>query len=83
MTGKKTLEKFGFKFGQSGAHSARSMMLEEQQTLFQVTPIDATQEQYKADICDYNLLDKPTSGRPLWHELRNSFISSISQALGG
>ena len=61
MTGKKTLEKFGFKFGQSGAHSARSMMLEEQQTLFQVTPIDATQEQYKADICDYNLLDKPTT----------------------
>lgn len=55
------LEKFGFKFGLSGAHSARSMMLSELQTLFEATQTDAGLEQYHADICDYNLLDKPTT----------------------
>jgi hypothetical protein len=56
----RSLEKFGFKFGQSGAHSARSMMLVELQALFRSTSPDAGREQLQADICDYNLLDKPT-----------------------
>ena len=60
MTADVTLEKFGYKFGQSGAHSARSIMLVELRTLFVATPTDALQDQYKTDICDYNLLDKPT-----------------------
>lgn len=60
MTSSESLTKFGYKFGQNGAHSARSMMLSELQTLFQSTAPDVSREQYKSDICDYNLLDKPT-----------------------
>lgn len=54
------LEKFGYKFGQSGAHSARSMMLEELRSLFGPAAPDSTQEHYRSEICDHNLLDKPT-----------------------
>jgi hypothetical protein len=52
---------FGYKFGQSGAHSARSMMLAELVVLFSATRPDCAQKQYQEDICDYNLLDKPTT----------------------
>jgi hypothetical protein len=60
MTTDTTLSKFGFKFGQSGAHSARSMMLDELRALFSSTTPHTPQEEYQADICDFNLLDKPT-----------------------
>lgn len=55
------LEKFGFKYGQSGAHAARSMMLEELRTLFSDTRRNATKEQYQSNIIEHNLLDKPTT----------------------
>ena len=55
------LEKYGFKFGKNGAHSARSMMLVELRTLFSSTNPDTTKEQYQTDIVDHNLLDKPTT----------------------
>lgn len=61
MTPQHSLEKLGFKFGKSGAHSARSMMLAELRALFAVTDVEASQEQYAAEICDHNLLDKPTT----------------------
>jgi hypothetical protein len=61
MISNSTLEKYGYKFGQSGAHSARSMMLAELQALFDATSNDASQQQYQTDICDYNILDKPTT----------------------
>lgn len=61
MTPQFTLEKFGYKFGQSGAHSARSMMLADLQTLFGVTDIEASQKQYETEICDHNVLEKPTT----------------------
>jgi hypothetical protein len=54
------LMKYGFKFSKNGAHSARSMMLEELRTLFQATAPDSTQGHYQAEICETNLLDKPT-----------------------
>jgi hypothetical protein len=60
MASQETLIKFGFKFGQNGAHSARSMMLEELRSLFQATTPDFTQEQYQVEIAENNLLDKPT-----------------------
>ena len=60
MASQETLIKFGYKYGQSGAHSARSMMLEELRSLFQATAPDATQAHYQSEICDHNLLDKPT-----------------------
>lgn len=56
-----TLKKFGYKFGQSGAHSARSMMLAELVTLFEKTSSDYSQKRYRLDICDYNVLDKSTT----------------------
>ncbi len=59
--GLQLLEKYGFKFGQSGAHSARSIMLEELRILFAATSPDTTKEQYQSDIVDHNLLDKPTT----------------------
>ena len=60
MTRQESLSKFGYKFGKNGAHSARSMMLEELRSLFQATAPDSTQEHYQSEICDHNLLDKPT-----------------------
>lgn len=61
MTPNSTLIKYGYKFGQSGAHSARSMMLAELVALFSASRPDCAQEQYRKDICDYNVLDKPTT----------------------
>ena len=61
MTTKDSLERFGFKFGDNGAHSARSMMLAELRILFQDAPQDASQEQYRAEISDHNILNKPTT----------------------
>lgn len=55
------LEKMGFKFGKNGAHSARSMMLEELKVLFSSSSVDSSQEQYREDIVSHNILDKPTS----------------------
>lgn len=55
------LEKYGFKFGQNGAHSARSMMSEELRSLFAATSPDTPKEQYQSDIVEHNLLDKPTA----------------------
>ena len=61
MIAENTLSKFGYKFGQSGAHSARSMMNTELGVLFSATMVDCEQAQYREDICDYNILDKPTT----------------------
>ena len=58
--GENSLGKFGFKFGVNGAHSARSMMLLELQTLLESHAADVGLEQVKTDICDHNLLQKPT-----------------------
>jgi hypothetical protein len=61
MTPEHTLQKFGYKFGQSGAHSARSMMLAELEALFADSTPATPISQYQSDICDFNLLDKPTA----------------------
>lgn len=54
-------QKIGFKFGQNGAHSARTMMLNELTHLFDGLPVEARPEQYKDDIELANVLHKPTS----------------------
>ncbi|MCK9534928.1 MAG: hypothetical protein M0Q98_09585 [Pseudomonas sp.] len=54
-------QKFGFKFGQSGAHSSRTMMLSELSQLFAGQSADASFEQYRYDIEQANVLHKPTS----------------------
>jgi hypothetical protein len=53
-------EKFGFKFGRNGAHSARTMMLAEITELFHGRGIEATLGQYQEDIELFNVLHKPT-----------------------
>ena len=55
-----TLIKFGFKFGNAGAHSRRTMMLAELRLLFPITPASATLEQYTTEVIDHNCLNKPT-----------------------
>ena len=57
---KTTLSHFGFKFGKNGAHSSRSMMLEELRALFLAAPVSATLEQYQEEIVSHNCLNKST-----------------------
>ncbi|MBK5939651.1 hypothetical protein [Halochromatium roseum] len=55
------LARFGFKFGKGGVHAARTMMLAEVQRLFEVVPEAAQRADYRQEIVDDNLLDKPTA----------------------
>lgn len=56
-----TLEKFGFKYGESGAHAARTIMLADLETLFTIAPPDAPRELYHCLINERNVLHKATS----------------------
>lgn len=60
MTESPELQALGFKFGKNGAHSARSMMLEELKLLFQGLPADAGRMRYEQDVVQYNVLHKPS-----------------------
>jgi len=55
-----TLENLGFKFGRNGAHAARSMMIEELKLLLLSCPENASQDDFRKDIIDFNLLHKAT-----------------------
>ncbi|WP_299329646.1 hypothetical protein [uncultured Psychrobacter sp.] len=61
MTTKENQQKFGFKFGQNGAHSARTMMFSELTQLFEGQPVNAKPDDYRDDIEQANVLHKPTS----------------------
>lgn len=61
MTNQQSLIKFGFKFGRSGAHDSRTMMLPELRVLFACTQVSDERQQYREQITDLNCLDKPTS----------------------
>lgn len=60
MMSEEHLKPFGFKFGKNGAHSARTIMLDELIRLFEHNDSNASKETYLSDIIDYNLLDKGT-----------------------
>jgi hypothetical protein len=60
MTSQERLIELGFKFGKNGAHSARSMMIEELSLLLFSCPENATREDYNKDIVEFNILHKPT-----------------------
>ena len=51
----------GFRFGEKGTHSSRTMMLDELTMLFQATPATATRKDYMAAIVEMNCLAKPTA----------------------
>ena len=61
MTNQQSLINFGFKFGKSGAHDSRTMMLPELRSLFSQVGVNASRLQYREHIVDLNCLDKPTS----------------------
>lgn len=54
------LIQIGFKFGKNGAHSARSMMIEELTHLLFSRDETATKADYEDDIINFNILHKPT-----------------------
>jgi len=54
------LSLLGFRFGSSGTHAARTMMLADLATLFERTPADATPEDYAEAIGTRNVLGKPS-----------------------
>lgn len=58
MSSDERLVKLGFKFGKSGAHSARSLMYTELKTLLDARSEEATRHDYQQDIELYNLLHK-------------------------
>ncbi|HIF9352767.1 TPA: hypothetical protein ACX6SN_001953 [Photobacterium damselae] len=59
MTQEQLLQ-LGFKFGKNGAHSARSMMIEELKHLLLSRDKSAIKSDYEDDIINFNLLHKPT-----------------------
>lgn len=60
MITEQQLATLGFKFGRNGAHSARSMMIEELKALLFARDETATKQDYKNDIINFNILHKPT-----------------------
>lgn len=60
MSSTESQQKFGFKFGRNGAHSARTMMLAEITELFHGRGVETISAQYQEDIELFNVLHKPT-----------------------
>jgi hypothetical protein len=60
MNNEQELIRLGFRFGISGPHSARSMMIEELKTLLLGRPKEAMLDDYRQDIEIFNVLHKPT-----------------------
>lgn len=54
-------EKLGFRWGDKGTHSSRTLMLEELQALLAATPGPVARATYVAAIVDENCLQKPTA----------------------
>ena len=83
MITQETQQKFGFKFGRNGAHSARTMMLAEITELFNGRSVDATLAEYQEDIELFNVLHKPTEkARKLtWRHLLDLYGMDTSTPL--
>jgi hypothetical protein len=60
MIADSSLLQYGFKFGKNGAHSARSMMIEELKELLFARDETGTKNEYEDDIINFNILHKPT-----------------------
>lgn len=60
----------GFRDGNKGTHSARTLMFSELSTLLSVAAKDASPEEYRRLIVDENILGKPTAvSREMTHRL--------------
>lgn len=60
MKSERQLSQLGFKFGKNGAHSARSMMIEELKHLLFSRDKTTNKFEYEDDILNFNILHKPT-----------------------
>lgn len=54
-------EKFGFKFGEKGTHTSRTIMFSEISILLNTLASNASRSDYLAAITESNALDKPTA----------------------
>ena len=59
-TNESLLAQLGFRFGASGPHAARTMMLDDLRLLLARLPVNASRADYLAEVVDNNLLGKPT-----------------------
>lgn len=60
MTNELRLTKFGYRFGRNGAHSSRTMMLDEVTALLARVPHTAARGDYQQEVVEFNALAKPT-----------------------
>lgn len=68
------LSKAGFRFGEKGTHTSRTMMLAELRDLFTALPVDATRDAYETEIIDHNVLGKSTAAT---RRLTNQRLSEL------
>ena len=55
------LTRIGFRFGEKGTHTSRTIMLEELSSVFRACPPDAKKDAYAEPILDHNCLGKRTA----------------------
>src|SRR3990172_5028146 len=55
------LARFGFRFGDTGMHTSRTMMLAELADLLAALPASATRDDYRSAIVEHNVLGKSTN----------------------
>lgn len=71
-----TRQRFGFRDGNRGTHSSRTLMLNELSTLLDAAPPGATRDQLRALIEDENVLGKRSAGN------RHSSFKRLSELYG-
>lgn len=54
------MEQLGFRFGDKGTHTSRTMMLDELRAVLAATPASSGRKEYATAIIDENALSKPT-----------------------
>jgi hypothetical protein len=54
------LTRFGYRFGRSGPHASRTMMLDEMSVLLERVPATAAKSEYRQAVVEFNALGKPT-----------------------
>lgn len=55
------LERIGFRFGDKGAHTSRTIMVEELTALLRACPAEATRSDYSVAVVEHNCLGKHTA----------------------
>lgn len=74
-------EKVGFRFGDKGAHTSRTIMLEELTTLLRDTGPAATRAEYRSMIIGHNCLGKRTSATRKLSDQRLSELYGLDSGI--